>query len=75
MGAARDYISAVNPRPGSDFYHIVGVLHGFHVMLHHDYGVAQVAQLFHGLNHADRIARVQADARLVHYIEHTHKLA
>ena len=59
---------ASRARPQVD--HVVGRRDGVGVVLHHDHGVAQVAQAAQRPEQALVVALVQADARLVEDVEH-----
>ena len=44
-------------------------------MLHHNYGIAEVAQRLQRVDEAAVIALMQSDAGLVQNVEHVHELA
>ena len=71
--AAGHHIAAVDPRAGADVHNIVGGAHGVLVVLHHDEGVAQVAQALEGAQQQVVVPLVQADRRLVKDIKHPHE--
>ena len=60
----------MDPRPRTDVHQVVGGANRVFVVLHHDQGVAQVAQLDQGGEQAVVVALVQADARLIQHVEH-----
>ena len=66
-------LAAVDARAGTHLDDVVGGANGVLVMLHHDDGVADVAQAFEGRDHLHVVLRVQADARLVEHVEHSHQ--
>ena len=49
---------------------VVGRAHHVFVVLHHQYAVANIAQVLQGANQAVVVALVQADAGLVQHIHH-----
>ncbi len=57
------------PCPRTDVHHVVGGPDGGLVVLHHDEGVAHVAQLLQGGDEAAVVALVQADGGLVQDVE------
>ena len=65
--------AAVNARTGANIKKIIGVLHRLLVMLHHDHGVADVAQALQRGDKLGVVALMQTDARLVQNIQHAHK--
>jgi len=56
------------PRPNLD--DVIGCAHSRLVVLDHDDGVADVAQLLQRANHPGVVAWVQPDARLIQHIQH-----
>jgi hypothetical protein len=72
--ALRNNFAAVFSRAGAKVNHPISGADGFIIVLHHQDGVAQVAQAFQRVQQAAVIARVQADGRFVQNIEHPHQL-
>ena len=72
-GAGGHHLSAVNAGAGADVHDIVGRPHGVLVVLYHQQGVAQVAQVLHGVQQHVVVPLVQTDGRLVQNIEHPHE--
>jgi len=54
---------------------MVGRVHDVAIMLHDDERVAQVAELAHRPDQAMRVARMEADRRLVEHVEHAREAA
>ena len=69
-GALGHHVAAQAACAGAQVEHVVGVADGVFVVLHHQHGVAQVAQPFQGLDQALIVALVQADRGFVEHIEH-----
>ncbi len=67
------HMTAVNTWSGSHLDDMVGSTDGIFVVLHHDHAIADIAQLLEGGDHFDVIARMQANARLIQHVEHTHQ--
>ena len=65
-----DDLTAVDPGAGPDVDDVVGDPDGLLVVLHHDHGVAEVAEADHGVDEAAVVALVQPDRRLVEDVEH-----
>ena len=63
-------LSAMNTRTRPNIHDIIGLQNRVFVMLHHDHGIADVAQAFEGFEQAFIVALMQADGRLIQYIEH-----
>ncbi len=55
--------------------YVVGAADGLFVVLDHQHGVAQVAQVFERGQQAAVVAMMQADRRLIEHVEHTAQLA
>ena len=53
---------------------VIGSQHHILVMLHHNDGVANVTQFLQRVYQALVVALVQADTRLIQYIQHIHQL-
>ena len=71
--AGRHHLAAVLARARPHVDDVVGAADGVLVVLHHDDGVAQIAQ---ALERGDKplvVALVQADGRLVQDVEHAHE--
>ena len=68
--ALGDDVTAQAPRAGAEVDNIVGVADGVFVVLDHEHRVAQVAQLYEGLDQAVVVALVQADGGLVEHVKH-----
>jgi hypothetical protein len=72
----------VPPRPdaaqasgaGAEIDDVIGALDGFGIVLHHQHGVAEIAQTAERIEQAVVIARMQADGRLVQNIQHAAQL-
>ncbi len=60
----------MNARAGADVDHVVGGQDRILVVLDHDYGVAEVAQVFQRFEQPRIIALMQPDGRLVQHVEH-----
>ena len=73
MIALHHHLAAVDAGAGAHLHDVVGGADGVLVVLHHDDGVADVAQAFEGRDHLHVVLRVQADARLVEHVEHAHQ--
>ena len=58
----------MHPGTRTDINDIVGSAYGILIVLHHDYGIAQVAQPAQGRQEATVIPRVQPDAGLIQNI-------
>ncbi|CAM5197758.1 hypothetical protein CDEN61S_01756 [Castellaniella denitrificans] len=71
--AVEDDVPAALARPGADVEDAVGGDHDLRIVLHHDQGVAVVAQPVHDLDDAVDVARVQADGRLVQHEQRVHQ--
>ena len=61
-------------RARAEIDHVIGALDGLGIVLHHQHGVAHVAQLRQGFEQAVVVARMQADGRLVQHVEHAAQL-
>ena len=72
--AAGHQFSAEASGAGTEIDHVIGALDGFGVVLHHEHGVAHVAQVGEGFEQAIVVARMQADGRLVEHVEHAAQL-
>ncbi len=68
--ALRHHVAAVDAGGGADVHHVVGGADGVLVVLHHDDGVAEVAEVLQRLQQAGVVALVEADRRLVQHVEH-----
>ena len=68
--ALRHDLAAVDARRRSDVNNVVRRPHHVAVVLHHDDGVAEVAQVLQRLNQLVVVALVQPDARLVQDVQH-----
>ena len=68
-GAEEHHLAAALSRPWSDVEHPVRREHDLRVVLHHEEGVAGVAQPVQHADHAAHVARVEPDARLVEHEE------
>ena len=65
-----DDVPAVNAGARPHVDHVIGGADGFLIMLHHDHGVAEIAQALQRFQQLDVVALVQADGRLIEHIEH-----
>ena len=72
--AESDHAAAMQSSAGAKVDHIVGAANGFFVMLHHQHGIAQIAQMLQRLQQPVIVAMVQADRRLVEHIQHAAQL-
>ena len=66
-----DQISAVAASARAKVNHVIGAANGFLVMLHHQNGVAQVAQFLQRFQQASIVAMMQADGRFIEHVQHT----
>jgi hypothetical protein len=64
-------VPTVNAGARPDVEHVVGGADRVLVVLHHDHGVAEVAQPFERFQQPRIVALVQPDRRLVEHVEHT----
>ena len=69
----RHHMTAVTAGARPDVNQVIGGAHGVLVMLHHDQGIAQIAQAAQRGKQLVVIALVQADRRLVQNIQHAHQ--
>ena len=65
-----DDVAAEPAGAGAEIEHIVGVADGVFIVLDDEDGVAEVAQLFEGLDEAIVVALMKADGGLVEHVEH-----
>ena len=65
-----DDVTAQAARAGAEVHNIVGVADGFFVVLDDEDRIAQVAQLFEGLDQAVVVALVEADGGLIEHVKH-----
>ena len=72
--AMRHQAAAVTSRAGAEVDYIIGAANRFFVVLDHQHGVAQVAQIFERRQQAAVVAMMQADRRLVEHVEHAAQL-
>ena len=63
-------VAAVHASSRTDIHDVIGGADRVFVVLHHDQGVAQIAQLDQRVEQAVVITLVQADARLIEHVEH-----
>ena len=68
--ALGDDVAAVDAGAGADVDHVVGGEDRILVVLDHEHGVADVAQVLERLQQARVVALVQADGGLVQHVEH-----
>ena len=68
--AAGHQFSAEAAGAGTEIDDVIGALDGFGVVLHHEHGIAHVAQVGEGFEQAIVVAGMQADGRLVEHVEH-----
>ena len=68
--ALRDDLAAMDAGAGADVEHMIGDADRVLVVLHHDHGVAEVAQALERFEQARIVALVQADRGLVEHVEH-----
>ena len=66
-------LAAILARAGTKIEQMIGGAQHVGVVLDDKDGVAQVAQLFENVNQPRRVARVQADGRLVEHVERAHQ--
>ncbi len=69
IGPGGDHLAAAHAGAGAEIDDVVGRPHRVLVVLHHDDGVAHVAQPFEAAQQPVVVARVQADARLIEDVE------
>ena len=69
-GAGGDDAAAVGTRTGPEVHQVVGGFEDIAVVLDHDQGVAQVAEMLERPEQTGVVARMQPDGRLVEDIEH-----
>ena len=62
-----------SPRPGPQIDDVIGRAHHVGIVLHHQDGVAQVAQLFENADQPGRIAAMQPDGWLVQNVTGAHQ--
>ncbi len=67
------HMSAMCSRSGTDIYDMVCCIHGVLIMLHHNKGIAQIPEVLERSKQAVIIPLMQADARLIEYVEDSHK--
>ncbi len=72
--ALRDDVAAVQPRARPEIDHVVRGEYRVAVVLDHDHGVAEIAELLEGLDQALVVPVVETDARLVEDVEDSHEL-
>ena len=72
--ALKHHFSSASSSFGTDVYHVVGSEHHIFVVLHHDHGVAGVAQLSERLDETDVVALVKTDRRFIEDVEHIDQL-
>ncbi len=65
----RHDLAAMDAGAGADVDHVVGGADGVLVVLHHDHGVAEIAQPLEGLQQPRIVALVQPDRGLVEHVE------
>ena len=65
-----DDFAAMHPGPRPHVDQVIGLQDRLFVMLHHQHGVADVAQPLERAEQAGVVALVQADGRLVQDVEH-----
>ena len=63
-------LTAVDTGTRSHIHNVVRLPHGVFIMLHHDQGIAQIAQAFHRGDQLVVVALVQTDAGLIQHIQH-----
>ena len=66
--------AAQAPGAGPEIDDVVGALDGLGIVLHHQHGVAEIAQAGERIEQPVVIARMQSDGRLVQHIQHAAKL-
>ena len=67
----RHHRAAMHASAGAHVHTVVGGTDHVFVVLHHQHAVANVAQVFEGVDQAVVVALVQANAGLVQHIHHT----
>ena len=67
------HLSPVLTCTGADVHYPVCLTHGIFIVLHHNQGIAHITKLRQGVNQAPVIPLVQADGRLIQYVEHTNQ--
>ncbi len=72
-GSLRHHFPAVDARTRAHLHDMIGGANGVFVVLHHDHGVADVAQAFERGDHLHVVLGMQADAGLIEHVEHAHQ--
>ena len=72
--AGGNHFASVPAGAGSQVDDVIGAPNRLLVVLHHQHGIAQVAQRFERLQQAGIVAVVQPDRRLVQHVEHAAQL-
>ena len=73
-GAGKDQFAAVFARAGTQIQHVIGGQDGVGIVFHHQQRIAEIAQALQDFNQAMRIARMQADRRLIQHVERAHQM-
>ena len=68
-GALEDHAAPLLPRPGPEVDHVIGGAHQGGIVLHHQHGVALVAQRAQDADEALGIPGMQPDRGLVEHVE------
>ncbi len=66
----RDDFTAVNTRTRTDIDHMISGANRVFVVLHHNHGITEIAQMDKRTQQALVIALVQADRRLIQHVHH-----
>ena len=67
---SRDDVAAEASGAGAEIDDVVGVADGVFVVLDHEHGVAEIAELLERFDEAIVVALVEADGGLVEHVEH-----
>ena len=73
QNALGQQLAAKLARAGAEIEQMIGGAQNVRIVLDDENGVAQVAQLFQDVNQPGRVARVQADGRLVEHVKRAHQ--
>ena len=72
--AGENQFAAVFARAGAEIEHVIGGQDRVRIVLHHQQRVAQIAQALQNFNQAVRVARMQADGRLIQHVQRAHQM-
>ena len=69
----RDHLSAVHAGPGAHLHNVFRGADSILIVLHHDDGVADIAEAFERCDHLHIVFGMQANAGLVEHIQRPHQ--